>query len=443
MTQPPDIVVLEDGRVDLRRQVVERSGSVERLTTLEAQLLGYLAARPSRNVARDALLREVWGFAGRIPRTRAPDFAMGRLRRKIERDPARPQLLLTVFGEGYRFEPVGADPGAELTTVPPPGAAYHRSWYANRPDAEATARQLLDQPCAPVVVLGPPGAGKTWFVEHLVETLPGPGDRVAWLPAPSSSSEAVEQIAVELALAVDLEEARAVASVEGAGRPVRRLGRFLEQVVLPAVGERLFVVVDGLESWPRVSGDDVRMLLQGWSSDRREPWDRLRLVVAEGNRPDRPVHVSSMDLVPPIVLDDLTPTAILGLVERHDLGWTEEQLSTLEARVGGHPRLVATALYEARQGRSIAETLAQAPRPEGPFGPWLRQQLRWIDADPHLRETVRTVLAAPGAELDYLRAHRLERAGILKPDGYGWRIRYSLLAAFLEASRWADVSGPA
>lgn len=71
-----------------------------RLSRREFDLLGYLAEREGRIVQRDELLREVWGFPDE-PATRAVDYAIRRLRRKLEADPHNPRHIHTVHGNGY------------------------------------------------------------------------------------------------------------------------------------------------------------------------------------------------------------------------------------------------------------------------------------------------------------------------------------------------------
>ena len=71
-----------------------------RLSRREFDLLSYLAEREGAVVPRSELLREVWGFPEE-PSTRAVDYAIRRLRRKIERDPHNPQHIHTVHGDGY------------------------------------------------------------------------------------------------------------------------------------------------------------------------------------------------------------------------------------------------------------------------------------------------------------------------------------------------------
>ena len=100
-----DVLRLVDRVVELRRERVVRDGvELHTLTTREASLLAYLAARPSRAVERSDLMREVWGYAGGVV-TRTIDNTVARLRGKIEADPSSPRHLITVHGTGYRFEP--------------------------------------------------------------------------------------------------------------------------------------------------------------------------------------------------------------------------------------------------------------------------------------------------------------------------------------------------
>ncbi len=94
---------LADREVDLARELVHLGAEEISLTTQEARCLGYLAERAGRNVDREDLLRDVWGYRGGVV-TRSVDNTILRLRAKIESDPARPRHVLTVQGVGYRFE---------------------------------------------------------------------------------------------------------------------------------------------------------------------------------------------------------------------------------------------------------------------------------------------------------------------------------------------------
>lgn len=73
------------------------------LTPSEFDLLGALMRHQGRALSRDQLIEQVWGH-DYYGDDRVVDVHIGRLRRKIEDDPARPLLVTTVWGTGYRFE---------------------------------------------------------------------------------------------------------------------------------------------------------------------------------------------------------------------------------------------------------------------------------------------------------------------------------------------------
>lgn len=73
------------------------------LSPLEFHLLHYLMQRKGMVVSKEDLLYNVWGFCEKANGMNFVEAAVTRLRRKIEPDPANPQYILTVWGEGYRF----------------------------------------------------------------------------------------------------------------------------------------------------------------------------------------------------------------------------------------------------------------------------------------------------------------------------------------------------
>jgi DNA-binding response OmpR family regulator len=90
--------------VPSRHRVVVRGRSVE-LTRQEFGLLQVLASNPGIVFSREALLSRVWRDDTYVT-DRSVDALVKRLRRKIEQDPANPELLLTVWGTGYKMADV-------------------------------------------------------------------------------------------------------------------------------------------------------------------------------------------------------------------------------------------------------------------------------------------------------------------------------------------------
>ena len=94
-------IALGDLRIDLDGRTVERDGEEIPLTRTEFDLLVELARHPGRVFTRDLLLDRVWGY-DYLGDSRLVDVAVGRLRSKVEADPAAPALVLTVRGAGYK-----------------------------------------------------------------------------------------------------------------------------------------------------------------------------------------------------------------------------------------------------------------------------------------------------------------------------------------------------
>jgi DNA-binding response OmpR family regulator len=94
--------------IDPRRHEVRARGTRVELTPREFRLLHALAAEPGRAMTREELVRRAFGdeYEG-LERT--VDAHVANLRRKIERDPANPVLVETVFGIGYRLGGHGRD----------------------------------------------------------------------------------------------------------------------------------------------------------------------------------------------------------------------------------------------------------------------------------------------------------------------------------------------
>ncbi|TWF79446.1 two-component system KDP operon response regulator KdpE [Pseudonocardia hierapolitana] len=88
--------------IDLAAKLVRRSGEEVHLTPTEWSLLDLLVRNRGRLVGRKQLLREVWGPVER-KETSYLRVYMAQLRRKLERDPAHPEHLITEAGMGYRF----------------------------------------------------------------------------------------------------------------------------------------------------------------------------------------------------------------------------------------------------------------------------------------------------------------------------------------------------
>ncbi len=94
-------IVIGDIVIDLKGHKVLRNGEEILLTPTEFDLLKHLALNPGQVFNREKLLREVWKYRHAAD-TRLVNVHVQRLRSKIERDPERPEIVLSVRGVGYK-----------------------------------------------------------------------------------------------------------------------------------------------------------------------------------------------------------------------------------------------------------------------------------------------------------------------------------------------------
>ncbi|MDQ6900288.1 MAG: winged helix-turn-helix domain-containing protein [Candidatus Dormibacteraeota bacterium] len=110
---PPRTHRCGDLVIDPSRQLVARSGRPLHLTSAEFALLLCLLAAAGRAVSRERILEHLGAAAGFDSDSRLVDVHVRNLRKKIEMEPGRPDLLLSVPGIGYRlrWEPIVSGAG--------------------------------------------------------------------------------------------------------------------------------------------------------------------------------------------------------------------------------------------------------------------------------------------------------------------------------------------
>lgn len=104
MTRP----VQADGMtIDPAKREVTLDGRQVELTAREFDLLSYFARHPGRVFRRADLLDSVWGY-GHEGYEHTVNSHINRLRAKIEKNPSKPERIVTVWGVGYKFAPDSA-----------------------------------------------------------------------------------------------------------------------------------------------------------------------------------------------------------------------------------------------------------------------------------------------------------------------------------------------
>lgn len=96
------VIICEDLQIDLSARTVKKKGEFVKLTETEYNLLSLFVRHEGKVLTHQYLLREIWG-PGYINQSQYLRVFIAQLRKKIEADPNRPELIITESGVGYRF----------------------------------------------------------------------------------------------------------------------------------------------------------------------------------------------------------------------------------------------------------------------------------------------------------------------------------------------------
>jgi len=229
-------LVLEVGRVDLDARTVERASGRVRLSATEARLLRYLAERPNQTLSRDQIYEGVWKYQPGI-QTRTLDLAIYRLRKKVESNPKDPAHLLTSYGAGYVFTPLGTAPGPAPRPLLTTSLLHETTLFFGRESERDALSKLMSRRAPCVTLLGPPGVGKTRLAKEWArERLSAGHYETSWL---CDLTEATAEVDVLRAVAEGLH--LSLIGQGGAREWVRQLGHGI------AERGRTLIVMDNVE----------------------------------------------------------------------------------------------------------------------------------------------------------------------------------------------------
>jgi two-component system cell cycle response regulator CtrA len=100
-THVPSIIEIGAIRLDAERKTVEVNGQRVRLTSMEYQLLEWLALRKGMTLTKEMMLNHLYGGKDRVPKFKIIDVFICKLRRKLREATGGPHYIETVWGRGY------------------------------------------------------------------------------------------------------------------------------------------------------------------------------------------------------------------------------------------------------------------------------------------------------------------------------------------------------
>ncbi|WP_337907082.1 AAA-like domain-containing protein [Iningainema tapete] len=178
---------------------------------------------------------------------------------------------------------------------------------------------------------------------------------------------------------------------------------------------------------PNIAQDFLPML-RFWHEQAKQDqtWQKLRLVVVHTTEIYIPLKInqSPFNVGLTVTLPPLTLAEIQDLAQRYELPWAKDshgwqRLESLQAMMGGHPYLIALALYHLHHQDMTLDTLLQtASSPTGIYSQHLRELMNLLQAEPQLIYAIQHVVSSnEKVELDAIAAYKLESMGLVKLNG--------------------------
>ncbi|MEM9945629.1 MAG: AAA-like domain-containing protein [Cyanobacteria bacterium P01_D01_bin.36] len=228
-------------------------------------------------------------------------------------------------------------------------------------------------------------------------------------------------VAEELALEIPIDEIWRSSALGNK----RKCTNFFQKYVLPQIKQPLVLGLDEVDlvfQHLKIA-QDFFALLRTWHErgKNQATWQNLRLVIVHSREVYIPLdmHQSPFNVGMPVELPEFSAQQVMDLAQRHGLALSADDVTSLQAMVGGHPYLVRVALSAIARGRlSLARFLQVAPTEEGPYEDHLRRHLANLHRDERLVKAVEEMLRSAGAvAIGTDEAFQLDSMGLVKRQG--------------------------
>jgi hypothetical protein len=200
---------------------------------------------------------------------------------------------------------------------------------------------------------------------------------------------------------------------------------YFENYLLPALESPLLLILDEVNvvfNYPKIATDFFGML-RAWyeqsrhSTSRSDLWQKLRLVIIYSTEVFLPLnlHQSPFNVGLLITLSPFTLEQVTELAARYSLPDPQFYAEELIKLIAGHPYLTQLALFHLTEDHiTLDKLLTTVTTPESIFESHLRQQLRYLEAYPVLKEAMQQVISTPnGVELHPTIAFKLQGVGLV------------------------------
>jgi len=327
----------------------------------------------------------------------------------------------------------------------PAGAVRPESpFYVERLADDQLRRQLAGQGTTTTIQAGRQ-TGKTSLLTHAISARQGELRKIIYLDfhlVDESSrvdlTSFLRFLSEAIAEQLDLEWEVVDGYWQAARNPAQTFNRFLQHELLQRFEHQVLLAIDEADV---LLGAEFQKhffaLLRAWDSRRAfdANWRKLDLVIVISTHPYLlidDVNLSPFNVGLNIHLQDFTSEQVADLNHRHGNPLKPNEIPALMALVGGHPYLVRQAYYTlVSEALSLADLLAGASSPEGPFGKHLLFYQHSLNKNPALRATFQKLLREQKTP-DESQLERLSAVGLIQHENGNWRPRCGLYGEFFK-----------
>jgi AAA-like domain/CHAT domain len=196
---------------------------------------------------------------------------------------------------------------------------------------------------------------------------------------------------------------------------------YFQRYLLHNINNFLVLALDNVDlifQYPEIANEFFGLLRTWYESSRTKPiWKKIRLVISHSHRVDTSLNQSPLSNVGLIIeLKDFTHKQINDLVQRHGINWTEKEIESLIAMIGGHPYLLRLGLHKiARKELTLSELLEKASTNEGLYRDHLQNHLSNLKKNSKLSTAMKYVVKANNPiSIDDDIAAQLRSMGLVK-----------------------------
>ena len=303
-------------------------------------------------------------------------------------------------------------------------------FYVERPPIESRCYAAIAKPGALIRIKAPRQMGKSSLTIRIFDHANKQGYRAVWLQLQQAGEEPFASLDTFLQwlcrrVTAKLRLQDKVAEYwQSVSASTDKCTDYFELYLLEEINAPLALCLDEVDEifkHPEIASDFFGLLRSWHEESKINPvWRNLRLVITHSEEVYIPLNInqSPFNVGVPIELPPLSRAQLDDLVERHGLAWSQAEIESLMAMLGGQPYLTRVALQQIASGMlTLAQFLQVAPTQAGLFASHLSRHLGNLQERQLAAAMKQVVMSDQSVQLAIAEASKLANMGLVEFQG--------------------------